>query len=122
MVFFTNVLRLLQERGLTKKWLAEHAGVSNSFVTDITKGRNLSLKTMEAIAKALDVPLPALLEESDVDRHSQKELAQNGVLLPDGYEWVTAILPAHRAFTVRKWADETKEKIQRLTGKDSTNK
>lgn len=120
MVFFTNVLRLLQERGLTKKWLAEHAGVSNSFITDITKGRNLSLRTMEAIAKALGVPLPALLEEIDVDRNTLRQLADDDVLLPDGFEWVTAVLPAHRAFTVRKWAEEAKERLTKLQKKSET--
>ena len=53
-IFFTNVLRLLDERGMTKDRLADLAGMSVSFLSDLTNGKaNPSLKIMESIAKAL---------------------------------------------------------------------
>lgn len=57
-LFFTNVLRLLDERTITKQQLADHAGISTSFLSDFTNGKaNPSLKVLESIATALDVPL-----------------------------------------------------------------
>lgn len=48
-IFFTNVLRLLDEHGLTKSELADAAGISESFLSDLTNGKaNPSLKIMEA--------------------------------------------------------------------------
>lgn len=118
-IFFTNVLRVLTERGMTKLELSEKSGVSISFLSDLTNGKgNPSLKVMEQIAIALDVSLPYLLEATDLDRASLEVLAggrpppkQWG--LPQGYERVTVILPAHRAFEVKKWNDEAVKKIQR---------
>jgi transcriptional regulator with XRE-family HTH domain len=61
-IFMRNILRLLEEQGLNKLQLAESAGMSISFLSDLTHGRaNPSLNTMEAIANALDVPLPYML-------------------------------------------------------------
>lgn len=115
MAFFTNVLNILQKKGKTKKWLAEQANISNSFITDVTKGGNLSLEKMVDIANALEVPLPFLLIETDLDRHALLELTKDEIIrLPSGYEWVTAPLSSRRAFIVRKWAEETKEKLNLL--------
>jgi len=68
-IFFTNILRLLDERGMTKNELAAKADISVSFLSDLTNGKaNPSLKIMEAIAEALETPLPTLLESTDLDR------------------------------------------------------
>ncbi|MFC3658445.1 helix-turn-helix domain-containing protein [Xanthomonas hyacinthi] len=68
-IFFTNVLRLLEEQGMTKHDLAEKAGMSISFLSDLTNGKaNPSLKIMGSIADALSVPLPTLLEMTDLDK------------------------------------------------------
>ena len=70
-IFFTNVLRILDERGMTKNELSERSGVSISFLSDLTTGKaNPSLKVMEAIASALETPLPLLLESTDLDKHT----------------------------------------------------
>ncbi|WP_338423310.1 helix-turn-helix domain-containing protein, partial [Xylella fastidiosa] len=37
-IFFTNILRLLDERGMTKYELSEKAGISISFLSDLTNG------------------------------------------------------------------------------------
>jgi transcriptional regulator with XRE-family HTH domain len=114
-IFFTNVLRLLDERHMTKHDLSERSGVSISFLSDLTTGKaNPSLKVMDAIAKALDVPLPLLLESTDLDRTTLEALAGGKAVggLPPGYEWVSVILPEHRAFIVKKWGEEARKKLE----------
>ena len=61
-IFFTNVLRLLDERGITKSELADRADMSVSYLSDLTNGHaNPSLEIMENIAAALEIALPVLL-------------------------------------------------------------
>lgn len=113
-IFFTNVLRILDEQGMTKNELSERSGVSISFLSDLTTGKaNPSLKVMEAIASALETPLPLLLESTDLDKDTLAALAGGKApsSLPAGYERVSAILPEHRAFVVRKWGEETRKKL-----------
>jgi len=44
-------------RGLTQVQLAEHAGVSQGFLSDLEgRRRKASAETLQALAKALDVP------------------------------------------------------------------
>lgn len=75
-IFFTNVLRLLDERHMTKKELSDRSGVSISFLSDLTTGKaNPSLKVMEDIAQALETPLPLLLESTDLDKEALDALA-----------------------------------------------
>jgi transcriptional regulator with XRE-family HTH domain len=58
----------MQEQELSKLELANRAGLSVSFVSDITTGKaNPSLKVMASLAKALQVPLPLLLLEPSGD-------------------------------------------------------
>jgi transcriptional regulator with XRE-family HTH domain len=114
-IFFTNILRILDERGMSKKELHDLSGVSNSFLSDLTSGTgNPSLKVMEAIAKALEVPLPLLLESTDLDKAALDELAGGTAMhsLPPGYERVSVILPEAKAFIVKKWGEETRAKIR----------
>lgn len=114
-IFFTNVLRLLDELHMTKHELAERSGVSLSFLSDVTSGHgNPSLKVMEAVAKALEVPLPLLLEATDCDKATLDTLAGGKAAssVPPGYERVSAILPEQRAFIVRKWDEEARKKIR----------
>ena len=112
-IFFTNVLRLLDERDMTKSELSDLAGMSVSFLSDLTNAKaNPSLKIMEAIAKALDTPLPALLEMTDLDRDSLDALAGGKApnSLPEGLTRVTAVLTEYQAFMVLQW-DETNRKV-----------
>jgi len=117
-IFFTNVLRLIDELGLTKNELAHKAGISLSFLSDITTGSaNPSVKTMEAIADALDTPLPTLLEVTDLDPGSLAALASGhrARILPKGFAYVSVVLTDFQAFTVRRWDRENRERI--LSGK-----
>nr|WP_275116364.1 transcriptional regulator [Vibrio diabolicus] len=116
-IFFTNVLKILDERHMTKSELAERSGVSISFLSDLTSGNaNPSLKVLELIATALDTPLPLLLESTDLNKESLEALAGCKVAssLPPGYERVSVVLPEHKAFQVKKWGEETRIKLQQL--------
>lgn len=113
-IFFTNVLRILDELRMTKHELSERSGVSISFLSDLTTGKgNPSLKVMENIARALETPLPVLLEATDLDRATLDALSGGKALqsLPQGFERVSAILPSHKAFVVRRWGEETLKKL-----------
>jgi transcriptional regulator with XRE-family HTH domain len=110
-IFFTNVLRLSDELGLSKNALADRAGISVSFLSDLTNGKaNPSLKIMEAIAAALEMPLPPLLEMTDLDRETIRVLAGDKAAssLPDGLVRSTAILTEYQAFMVRQWDQENR--------------
>ncbi|PHV05321.1 transcriptional regulator [Janthinobacterium sp. BJB412] len=105
-IFFTNILRLLDERGMTKNELSDLAGISVSFLSDLTNGKaNPSLKIMESIANALDTPLPTLLETSDLSSKDIDTLAGGRAVkrLPLGMVRITAVLTEYQAFQVRQW-------------------
>jgi len=114
-IFFTNVLRLLDERNMTKKDLSDMSGISISFLSDLTTGKaNPSLKIMQDIAKALETPLPFLLELTDLDQDTLDALAGGKApqSLPPGFERVAAVLPSHQAFIVKKWDEAARKKLQ----------
>lgn len=114
-IFFTNVLRLLDERHMTKKELSDRSGVSISFLSDLTTGKaNPSLKVMQNIAKALEAPLPLLLESTDLDKDTLDALAGGKApqSLPPGFERVAAVLPSHQAFIVKKWGEAARKKLR----------
>ena len=113
-IFFTNVLRVLDELGISKNELSDRAGMSVSFLSDLTNGKaNPSLKIMESIARALDVALPALLEITDLDQESLDMLAGGKApnSLPAGYVRVAAVLTEYQAFQVRQWNEANRKQI-----------
>ena len=113
-IFFTNVLRLLDEQHMTKSELADQAGISVSFLSDLTNGKaNPSLKIMDAIARALGTSLPAMLEMTDLDAATLDILAGGKApkSLPGGYVRVTAVLTEFQAFNVKQWDQENRKKI-----------
>ncbi len=57
----TNIKALRREKGWSKFTLSEKSGVAPSGVAEIEDGkRNVGVKTLEAIARALDVTLPEI--------------------------------------------------------------
>ena len=119
-IFFTNVLRLLEEQGMTKHDLAEKAGMSISFLSDLTNGKaNPSLKIMGSIADALSVPLPTLLEMTDLDKATLDAVSGGKApkRLPDGFARIAAILNEYQAFTVRQWDEANRKQIAKSKGK-----
>jgi transcriptional regulator with XRE-family HTH domain len=114
-IFFTNVLRILDERNMTQKELAQRAGLSGAFVSDVAKGQgNPSLRTMEAISIALDIPLPVLLEATDLDRQALNELAGGKApqSLPPGYQRVSGVLTDFQAYMVAQWDEANRKKLR----------
>ena len=119
-ILLTNILRQLDEQGMTKDELAKVAKVSNSFLTDITHGKgNPSLKIMTRIANALNTPLPTLLEATDLDQQTLTELAgeqageqSNVISLPKGYVRISAILTTFEAYEVKQLHEKNLKQIQ----------
>lgn len=116
-IFYTNVLRLLEEQGMTKQDLADKADISISFLSDLTNGKaNPSLKIMRNIAEALDTPLPLLLEATDLTPEDLAELQGDSKVkqsLPPGYERVSVVLPEFQAFQVKQWAEAARKRLHR---------
>lgn len=114
-IFFTNVLRVLDERKVSQRELAERAGISTAFMSDVAKGKsNPSLRTMEAISVALDIPLPALLEITDLDSKTLDELAGGRApqSLPVGYQRICAVMTDYQAFLAMQWDEANRKKIK----------
>lgn len=115
-ILFTNILRLLDEQSMTKHDLALRADISDSFLSDLTNARaNPSLRILEAIAKALETPLPHLLEFTDLDKETLEELAGGKApqSLPNGYVRTSAVLTEYQAFRVRQWDQINKDDIRK---------
>jgi transcriptional regulator with XRE-family HTH domain len=121
-IFFTNVLRILGEKNISKETLAELADMSTGFISDITTGKgNPSLKKMEAISLALKTPLPVLLDSTDLDQKTLNTLSNGALKLPDGYENLIVCLPSQKAFLVKKWDEDTRKKLSKALNTE-TNK
>lgn len=61
-----NIRRLRRERGLSQEELAEEIGVHRTFMGGIERGeRNLTLRTLERLARKLGVDPVSLLAEPD---------------------------------------------------------
>ena len=124
-IFFTNILRILDERKMTKNELANKSGVSVSFLSDLTTGKaNPSLKVMESLANALEISLPLLLESTDLDEVSLEILAAGKTYssLPTGYIRISAILPEYQVFIVKKWQKKAMEEIKNYQHQKKENK
>lgn len=96
--------------------------MSISFLSDLTNGKaNPSLKIMGSIADALSVPLPTLLEMTDLDKATLDALSVGKAPknLPDGFARIAAILNEYQAFTVRQWDEANRKQIAKSKGKKS---
>ncbi len=61
-----NIKKLRKERNWTQEYLAEQAGISVPFMTQIELARKqASLEVIEKIAKALNVPYEILFRQAD---------------------------------------------------------
>lgn len=124
-ILLSNILRQLDEQGMSKKEFAETAKISQSFFSDITSGKgNPSLKIMERIANTLNTPLPTLLEATDLDQQTRIELAGEKTnlansSLPKGYERVSAILTTFEAYEVKQFHEKNVKRIKKESIKTS---
>ena len=105
LTLITNILRILDEKGMTKSELAKKAGVSIAFFTDLTNDKaNPSLGIIEAIAEALETPLPMLLDSSDLELSDLEVLAKRKPgKLPKGFVWKGGVLSEYEAYQVDQW-------------------
>ncbi len=113
-IFSTNIARVLDELGMSKNELAKKADVSISFISGLTLDRaNPSLRIMEAIANALETPLPVLLDQTNLPETDMGELTKGAPksMLPEGLVRVTATLTKFQAYQVEHWNTENKKKL-----------
>jgi len=113
-ILLTNILRLIEELGINKRKLAERSGVSTSFLSDLTHDKaNPSLRIMESIADALETPLPALLELTNIDKEIVDELMKGKPQsrLPEGYVHASALLTDFQAYQASLWNAENKKEV-----------
>lgn len=67
-VFAANVHRYRTEAGLSQEKLAEKAGVHRTYVGMIERSeKNITLLSMEKIAKALNVTISMLIEKENIN-------------------------------------------------------
>lgn len=120
-IFTDHINRILNEYGLGKRELAEMGGISSAFMTALTRGEaNPTLKTMQALAEALGIPLPLLLRPIESDEWqailSLSVLSKSITpVVPEGYARVSAILSEKRAEQVKQWERGAKKKLKQLT-------
>ena len=61
-----NIRRIREERGLSQEEMAALAGLHRAYVGQIERGeKNIGLKNLEKIAKALEVPVRFLVDVSE---------------------------------------------------------
>lgn len=114
-LFSEHVLHLQEARGLSKQELAELGGVSAAFVTQLVQGTaNPTLKTMQALAEGLGVPLSILLKPSDSEEWQLLSVTGGTVAdksAPSGYGYVPrgTLLPLHKIYVVDQWAKEARK-------------
>ena len=81
-VLGSNIKKLRKERNWTQEYLAEQAGISVPFMTQIELARKqASLEVIAKISKALNVPYSALfLNESDKQLNEQFDISYESFL------------------------------------------
>jgi transcriptional regulator with XRE-family HTH domain len=111
-------MRFLALRRMQKKDLATKAGVSISFISDVTNAKgNPSLETMAAIAKALDVTVSDLTQtprpgEDEWDE-SLADIVQDDsrIGLPRGFRRVAGIVTEFQALEFADWTQSARERM-----------
>ena len=85
--------------------MAEKAGVSISFFTDLTNDKaNPSLRIIETIAEAPETPLPMLFGRSDMNTADLEALNNRKLKnLPKGFVWKGGVLSEFEAYQVEQW-------------------
>lgn len=104
-----------RQLGLTLRTLADKSGISSSMISDIERGtKSPTVSTLSALARALDIPMVALIDETDaqvgrmqVSRASERPelvdqksgMRRDSVGVPiagSKVEFVRCAVPAHK--------------------------
>ena len=116
-IFATSVKRWRNHRGLTQEELAERADLHRTYISDVERGaRNLSLESIDKLARALEISLPVLFSADEVpgERNHRTQAVSSpefvDILLaenkPDEVDaTLEAFAKAHVANSVRVVAD-----------------
>ena len=65
-IFASSVKRWRTRRGLTQEELAERADLHRTYISDVERGaRNLSLESIDKLARALEISLPILFSPDE---------------------------------------------------------
>src|SRR5688572_28678219 len=65
-IFASSVKRWRNHRGLTQEELAERADLHRTYISDVERGaRNLSLESIDKLARALGISLPILFSPEE---------------------------------------------------------
>src|SRR5688572_25135990 len=84
-IFASSVKRWRNHRGLTQEELAERADLHRTYISDVERGaRNLSLESIDKLARALGISLPILF--------SPEETPGNAGNRPNAAEQVDIVL------------------------------
>lgn len=124
LILITNILRILDEKGMTKLELTKRAGVSVSFLSDLVNDNaNPSLRIIESIAKALETPLPMLFEQSDISADERALLTEGDDLkLGNGLVWKGAVLNEFQAYQVDQWDKANRALLAKFNKKTTRKK
>lgn len=72
--FGARVRSLRNKKGLSQEKLAELANLHRTYISSVELGaRNISLKNIQALAKALDVPIEELFKQGETRSGSRRE-------------------------------------------------
>ena len=72
-VLASNLLSYRHEKKISQEELADICGLHRTYIGSIERGeRNVTLSSLEVIAKALGVSVPSLLTPREHDRKSSK--------------------------------------------------
>jgi CheY-like chemotaxis protein len=96
--FGMAVRALRKQLGLSQEELAERAGLHRTYVADVERGaRNLSLASIEKLARALDISIQALFSQAGGEAEHMVTEAVDILLVEDDPDDVELTLEAFRA-------------------------
>lgn len=72
-----NLKKIMEEKGITKKQLAQRMGVSPAYITKIFRGTNISLKTVAKVLAALKVDARIELKTDKLNKNYDEAMHIN---------------------------------------------
>jgi CheY-like chemotaxis protein len=98
-IFGTSVRAWRGRLGISQEELADRAGLHRTYVCDVERGaRNLSLKSIERLARALQVPVPRLFSSPTEDTQDARLTPVEILFVEDNLTDIDLTLQAFRRF------------------------